>query len=140
MFNCKKVLLNFFVCFTFHKKEIKLFNLQKRRNPGSAAPQCFKTNILILSIPERERRVDGDEVEGIWLDCSVYFSDILPTKKFLVMIKYFNSNCTRKREKGGARVLMRKGFDLTVLPSFWNILSRSQAKTCWNQQILCTPK
>ena len=55
MFNCKKVLLNFFACFTFHKKEIKLFNLQKRRNPGSAAPQCFKTNILILSIPEREK-------------------------------------------------------------------------------------
>ena len=58
------------------------------------------------------------------------FRNILPTKKFMVMIKYFNPNYTRKREKGGARAEMRKEFDLTVLPSFWNISSRSQAKTC----------
>ena len=65
MFNSKKVLLNFFACFTFHEREIKLRNLQKRMNPGTAAPQCFETNILILIIPERERRVDGGEGEGI---------------------------------------------------------------------------
>ena len=63
-------------------------------------------------------------VKGREFDLTVQsiFRNILLTKKFMVMIKYFNPNYARKREKGGARAGMRRGSDLTVLPSFWNIL------------------